>query len=429
MIDEEQRFGVIHKEQLKQMRREVDVLTLTATPIPRTLYLALSGARDMSIIDTPPEDRLPVRTYVGEYDQALIRKAILREMDRGGQVYYVHNRIQDIERVAEELHSIVPEASLVVGHGQMDEGELAQVMLGFAQGEHDVLLCTTIIESGLDMPNVNTMIIDRADTFGLAQLYQLRGRVGRGANRAYAHLLYKMPLTDVARKRLQTIQEAAELGAGFRVAMRDMEIRGAGELLGAEQHGHIAAIGFDLYWRLLQRAIQELRESSGEPMAAIRRAQHRVAAASFDMGLGPSIDLPISAYLPEEYVPDSQLRLRFYRRMARIESAEEVDALAQEMADRFGYLEEPVDNLLYVLRARALANAAGVQSISRSEGEIVLALPLPLTAAAAGVVSRQPGVRARGTRVWMPAEGKWREALLRLLQRLGELSLEAVPER
>jgi len=298
IIDEEQRFGVVHKEQLKRMRREVDVLTLTATPIPRTLHLALGKARDMSIIDTPPEDRLPVRTFVGEYDQDLVRKAILREMGRGGQIYHVHNRVYDIEQVAEELRRIVPEASLTIAHGQMDENELAQVMLGFAQGEYDVLLCTTIIESGLDIPNVNTIIIDHAENLGLAQIYQLRGRVGRGANRAYAYLFYQRPLTEVAHQRLQTIQEATELGAGFRVAMRDLEIRGAGEILGAEQHGHIAAIGFDLYCRLLQQAVQELRESSGEPMAAIHRAQHAVAASSAVSDLGPSIDLPISAYLP-----------------------------------------------------------------------------------------------------------------------------------
>ena len=426
MIDEEQRFGVSHKEQLKQLRREVDVLTLTATPIPRTLYMALSGARDMSIIDTPPEDRLPVRTFVAERDEALIRKAILREMDRGGQVYFVHNRVQDIYLVAEELRRIVPEASVVIGHGQMDEDELAQVMLGFAQGEHDVLLCTTIIESGLDIPNVNTIIIDRADTFGLAQLYQLRGRVGRGTNRAYAYLFYKQPLTEVAEKRLQTIQEASELGAGFRVAMRDMEIRGAGEILGAEQHGHIAAIGFDLYVRLLQHAVEELRRSAGEPVTAIRRAQHAVATSSA-LGVGPSIDLPVSAYLPEDFAPDSQLRLRFYRRMARVETADEVDALEQEMIDRFGELAEPVKGLLYLLRVRALAAEVGVQAVTSSDGQVVLALPLPLTASASEQVEAlMSGVRARGTRVWLSAGDGWQDRLLGLLRKLGQLSPAAV---
>jgi len=407
----------------------VDVLTLTATPIPRTLYMALSGARDMSIIDTPPEDRLPVRTFVAERDEALIRKAILREMDRGGQAYFVHNRVQDIYLVAEELRRIVPEASLVIGHGQMEEDELAQVMLGFAQGEHDVLLCTTIIESGLDIPNVNTIIIDRADTFGLAQLYQLRGRVGRGSNRAYAYLFYKQPLTQVAEKRLQTIQEASELGAGFRVAMRDMEIRGAGEILGAEQHGHIAAIGFDLYVRLLQQAVEELRRAAGEPITAIRRAQHAVATSKSALGAGPSIDLPVSAYLPEDFAPDSQLRLRFYRRMARVESVDEVDELEREMADRFGDLAEPVKGLLYLLKVRALAAEAGVQGISSSDGEargmgqIALALPLPLTVSAAEQIEAWSSrVRARGTRIWLAADDGWQDKLLGLLRRLVELS-------
>ncbi len=426
IIDEEQRFGVSHKERLKQLRREVDVLTLTATPIPRTLYMALSGVRDMSVIDTPPEDRLPVRTFVSEYDEALIRKAILREVDRGGQVYFVHNRVQDIYQVADDLQRIVPEASLAIGHGQMDEGELAQVMLGFAQGEYSVLVCTTIIESGLDIPNVNTIIINNADTFGLAQLYQLRGRVGRGVNRAYAYLLYKGRLTDVAHKRLETILEASELGAGFRVAMRDMEIRGAGEILGAEQHGHIAAIGFDLYCRLLQQAVQELREVTGGSMDAIHRAQHAVAASAsaLNLGLGPSIDLPLSAFLPEDFMPDNPLRLRFYRRLARLDGIREVEELAQELSDRFGRLPEPVSNLLYFLRVRILAGAAGIQAISAEENEITLALALPLTAAAAEqIVSQQPGVRARGSRVWLPVSDDWREVLLGLLHHLGSLAL------
>ena len=423
IIDEEQRFGVSHKERLKQMRREVDVLTLTATPIPRTLYMALSGIRDMSIIDTPPEDRLPVRTFIAEYDESLIRKAILREVDRGGQVYFVHNRVQDIEEVAAMLRRVVPEVSVVIGHGQMDEEELSQIMLGFAQGEHDVLLCTTIIESGLDIPNVNTIIINHADSFGLAQLYQLRGRVGRGANRAYAYLLYKPPLSEVARKRLQAIEEASELGAGFRVAMRDLEIRGAGEILGAEQHGHIAAIGFDLYCRLLQQAVQELREASGEPLMAIRRAQHATAASALAAGLGPSIDLPLSAYLPEDLIPDSQLRLRLYRRMARVETAAEVEELAQELRDRFGQLPEAVDNLLYLLRVRALAAEANVQAIAGDVREISLTLPFPLSVAAAEqLASRYKGaVSARGGKVWLTVRDGWREMLLKLLRDLAEL--------
>ncbi|MHB1296131.1 MAG: transcription-repair coupling factor [Anaerolineae bacterium] len=426
IIDEEQRFGVSHKEQLKQLRREVDVLTLTATPIPRTLYLALSGARDMSVIDTPPEDRLPVRTFVSGHDEALIRRAILREIDRGGQVYYVHNRVYDIYAVADELHRIVPEASLVVGHGQMAEDQLAQVMLGFAQGEHDVLLCTTIIESGLDIPNVNTIIIDHADAFGLAQLHQLRGRVGRSVNRAYAYLLYddRRPLTDIARKRLQTIQEATELGAGFRVAMRDMEIRGAGEILGAEQHGHIAAIGFDLYCKLLQTAVEELRQDTGDAIDAIHRAQHRIASSAMALGPGPNIDLPVSAYLPEEYIPDTALRLRFYRRLARIDSVEEIVDLGQELQDRFGSLPDAVRNLLYLLEVRTYAADAGVTSISNEREQILLALPLPMAPDTAREVSNEfHSVRARGTRIWLDGTGHWRETLVQLLQFLKSLTL------
>ena len=423
VIDEEQRFGVSHKERLKRLRREVDVLTLTATPIPRTLSLAMSGARDMSVIETPPEERLPVRTYVSEHDEALIRRAILREVDRGGQVFYVHNRVQDIHDVADRLAEIVPEVTVAVGHGQMAEGELAQVMLGFAQGEYDVLLSTTIIESGLDIPNVNTIILDRADTLGLAQLYQLRGRVGRGSNRAYAYLFYKEPLTDVARQRLQTIREATELGSGFRVAMRDLEIRGAGEILGAEQHGHIAAIGFDLYTRLLEKAVAELRAASGDTVDAMRRAQHAVATARA-LEAGASIDLPVSAYLPEDFMPDTQLRLRFYRRMARVESEEEVERLEQEMRDRFGVIAEPVEGLLYVLRVRTLAEASGIRAVSRDESRITLVLPVPLTAEAAARLGAQfPDVTARSNRVWLGLTPAWRDELLEVLRYIEDLRL------
>ncbi|MCD6519058.1 MAG: transcription-repair coupling factor [Anaerolineae bacterium] len=422
IIDEEQRFGVSHKEKLKKMRREVDVLTLTATPIPRTLYMALSGIRDMSIIDTPPEDRLAVRTYVSEYDETLIRKAILREMDRGGQVYFVHNRVQDIELVAHELRRLVPEARIAVAHGQMDEEELAQVMLGFARGEYDVLLCTTIIENGLDIPNVNTIIIDQADTLGLAQLYQLRGRVGRGVNRAYAYLLYKPPLSDVARKRLQTIQEASELGAGFQIALRDMEIRGAGEILGAEQHGHIAAIGFDLYCRLLQQAVEELQASSGEAIDAIHRAQHKTVARSLALDMGPSIDLPVSAYLPEDFIPDSQLRLRLYRRLARVESITEIEELINELHDRFGELPEPVQGLLYLLRVRVLGAESGIQAVKGNKKQISIILTLPLTADAASQLKKtHPNIEVRGSRIWLQYGPNWQEELLALLRDLQQL--------
>ena len=428
IIDEEQRFGVSHKEQLKQLRHEIDVLTLTATPIPRTLYMALGGVRDMSVIDTPPENRLPIRTVVSEYDKGLVRKAILREMDRGGQVYFVHNRVRSIYLVAERLRRLVPEASVVIGHGQMPENELAQVMLGFAQGEHDVLLCTTIIENGLDIASVNTIIIDRADALGLAQLYQLRGRVGRGLDRAYAYLLYRSPLSDVARKRLETIQEATELGSGFRVAMQDMEIRGAGEILGAEQHGHIVAIGFDLYMRLLQQAVQELREAVADPGAAIQRAQYDVTLTATALGYAPHVDLPVSAYLSSDFMPDSQLRLRFYRRLARIESAGQVDDLVGELRDRFGELPDSAQDLLYLLRVRALAAEAGVESVHAGEEQIALTLPLPLThRAAAELVSRFPDVKVRSNKVWTPLSATWRGNLVLLLQHLSRLSVAPEP--
>ena len=261
VVDEEQRFGVRHKERIKQLRAKVDVLTLTATPIPRTLHMALAGIRDLSVIDTPPEDRVPIKTYVLPYEDQLVRESILREMDRGGQIYFVHNRVQSIYHVADKLRQLVPEAEIGVGHGQMEEHQLEQVMLEFFSGKDDVLVCTTIIESGLDVPNANTIIIDDATNYGLAQLYQLRGRVGRSAQRAYAYLFYKGDhrMTAEAQERLQAIQEATELGAGFRIAMRDLEIRGAGNLLGAEQSGHIAAVGFDLYSRLLEQAVKTMK--------------------------------------------------------------------------------------------------------------------------------------------------------------------------
>ena len=261
MVDEEQRFGVAAKERLKQLRSAVDVLTLSATPIPRTLNLALAGIRDLSVIETPPEDRLPIQTRVAEASAGLVRDAILRELDRGGQVFYVHNRVETIEAQAEQLRRLLPAARIVVGHGQMGEGALEKVMLTFADGAADVLVCTTIIESGLDIPNANTIVIDRADTLGLAQLYQLRGRVGRSSRRAYAYLMYRRRerMSEEARKRLQAIFNASELGAGFQIALADLEIRGAGNILGGEQSGHMAAVGFDLYSRLLAEAVEEAK--------------------------------------------------------------------------------------------------------------------------------------------------------------------------
>ncbi len=297
VIDEEQRFGVVHKEHLKQKRREVDVLTLSATPIPRTLHMSLVGVRDMSVMETPPEARLPVKTYVAEYNDRLVREAILRELERNGQVFFVHNRVQSIAYVAGRLQALVPEARIAIGHGQMPEEELERVMADFFQGKSDVLVCTSIIESGLDMPNVNTLIINQADKFGLTQLYQLRGRVGRGANLAYAYFLYEKgkQLTPTAEKRLKTIFEATELGAGFGIAMKDLEIRGAGTLLGVRQSGHIGAVGFNLYCQLLAQAVEE------EKARLAGRSVEEVKASRLPP---PTIDLPLPAYIPEDYVAD-----------------------------------------------------------------------------------------------------------------------------
>lgn len=405
IIDEEQRFGVSHKERLKQLRSEVDVLTLTATPIPRTLYLSLAGARDMNTIDTPPEYRLPVVTRVAASDEALIRRAILREMDRGGQSYFVHNRVRGIQQIANRLRRLVPEADIVVAHGQMDEGKLAEVMNDFASGAHDVLVCTTIIESGIDIPNANTLIVNRADRFGLAQLYQLRGRVGRSTVRAYAYLLYDgdSPLSDEARQRLQTIKEASELGAGFRIAMRDLEMRGGGDILGTRQHGHISAVGFDLYCRLLARAIQDQREKEKGPhVEAPQRLPASIAASPDEAG--PTISLPIDALLTEEYVPEDNLRLGIYRRMAGLTTIEETEQVARELEDRFGGLPEEAENLIYLLRLKVLATAAGVATVSAEDGNLVIGLGTVAEVKRRRAAGRLPeGARVVDHRLRLPA--------------------------
>jgi transcription-repair coupling factor (superfamily II helicase) len=428
VIDEEQRFGVNHKERLKKMRTEVDVLTLTATPIPRTLHMSLTGVRDMSTIDTPPEDRLPIKTTVAEYDETLIRTAILRELDRGGQVYFVHNRVMGIEQVARRVAKVVPEATVAVAHGQMPEGQLERVMLRFVAHEYDVLVCTSIIESGLDIPNANTIIINRADRFGLAQLYQLRGRVGRGAVRAYAYLLTakNFELSEVARKRLEAIAEASELGAGFRIAMRDLEIRGAGELLGARQHGHIAAVGFDLYCRLLAQAVRELKGESPAVLTGEEAVEDEEALAYLaPLAEGVQINLPLPAYLPEDIVPDDAIRLRLYRRMAGLVNEEEVVAMARELEDRFGQLTEPVANLLYQLRLKVLAMESDVQAINVDSGQIVIKAEGLENLDRAGL-QRRVGPQTRVTRrqIWMPLHpnpGIWQaelEKILRLMHRM-----------
>jgi len=363
IIDEEQRFGVAHKEHLKQMRQEVDALTLSATPIPRTLHMSLVGVRDMSTMETPPEDRLPIKTYVAQYDDRLIREAILRELERNGQVFFVHNRVNSIAFVASKLQSLVPEARIAIAHGQMPEAELERVMADFTQGKSDILVCTTIIESGLDMPNVNTLIVNQADRFGLTQLYQLRGRVGRGANLAYAYFLYeaRKQLTPTAEKRLKTIFEATELGAGFGIALKDLEIRGAGTLLGVKQSGHITAVGFNLYCRLLAEAVEE------------QKAKRAGIIKTRPLHLPPpTIDLPLRAHIPEDYVSDLNTRLSLYQRLVKIDKAEVIDDLAREFGDRFGALPPEVRNLLYALRIKILAAKAGIESIDTEERQIVI---------------------------------------------------------
>ncbi len=387
IIDEEQRFGVRHKERLKQLRTEVDVLTLTATPIPRTLHMTLAGIRDMSLINTPPEDRIPIKTYVLPFDDHLVRDAIQREIDRGGQVYFVHNRVQSIYHTATHLQQLVPEATITVAHGQMDERQLEQAMLDFFSGAYDVLVCTTIIENGLDVPSANTIIIDDATNYGLAQLYQLRGRVGRGASRAYAYLLYRndRPLSDEARQRLQAIQEATELGSGFRIAMRDLEIRGTGNLLGAEQSGHIAAVGFDLYSRLLEQAVHQLKEgrlplpatgSNGNGGAEPPRPAPLVVDERVLVNPLVTLDLPLTAYLPDDYIPDDTVRLAVYQRMVEATDPQELQAMRTELRDRFGELPEPAAALLTWLLLKALALGAGVSAVVTTEDEFIIRLPV-----------------------------------------------------
>ncbi len=357
VVDEEHRFGVAHKERLKQLRARVDVLTLSATPIPRTLNMGLSGVRDLSVIETPPADRLAVRTSLARFDDDLIREAVRRELNRSGQVYFVHNRVQSIGAVADQVARLVPEARVGVGHGQMREKDLERVMEQFVAGEIDVLVCTAIIESGLDIPRANTILINRADLFGLADLYQLRGRVGRANLRAYAYLLVpgEAELTPDARRRLQALQEFTELGAGFRIATHDLEIRGAGELLGKAQSGQMAAIGFELYTDLLEEAVQRLR---GEP---VERAPE------------PDIRLKVPAHFPVDYVEDPRQRLVLYERLTRTRDPAELDEFRYEFVDRYGPVPPPVENLIEVMKIRRALVGLRATAFDYTGRELVLA--------------------------------------------------------
>ncbi len=379
VVDEEQWFGVRHKERLKQLRAEVDVLTLTATPIPRTLQMSMSGLRDLSVIETPPADRLAIRTQVVRFGKSIVREAIVHELARGGQVFFVHNRVQGIERVGAWLKEVVPEARVVVAHGQMEPRLLEAVMLRFHRREADVLLSTTIIESGLDIPNANTILVNRADTFGLAQLYQLRGRVGRSAHQAYAYFMVaeEDTLTPDAQKRLQAIQEFTELGSGFRIAAADLEIRGGGNLLGREQSGHIEAIGFELYMQMLEQAVHELR---GEPVVEEPE---------------PKLTLHVSAYIPDGYVADAAQRLSLYKRLSSSRQAGELAQLHGELVDRYGAAPEPVERLFEVMELRLLAKALHLSAVQVQPKAVAFGLDEKRLPSQAGLQALMDHYRAR----------------------------------
>ena len=356
IIDEEQRFGVAHKEKIKKLKENVDVLTLTATPIPRTLHMSLIGIRDMSVLEEPPVDRLPIQTYVMEYNDEMVREAIHRELARGGQVYYVYNRVNNIDEVANHVAALVPEANVVFAHGQMHEHELEKIMLDFVEGNIDVLVSTTIIETGLDIPNANTIIIHDADRLGLSQLYQIRGRVGRSGRTSYAFLMYRRDklLREEAEKRLQAIREFTELGSGIKIAMRDLELRGAGNLLGAEQHGHMQAVGYDLYCKLLNEAVLALRgENEAEDFETV-------------------VDCDIDAYIPPSYIRNEYQKLDVYKRISGIENQEEYMDMQDELIDRFGEIPRSVENLLKIADLKALAHQAGVVEVDVKKQDITI---------------------------------------------------------
>jgi transcription-repair coupling factor (superfamily II helicase) len=354
IVDEEQRFGVTHKEKLKELSKGIDVLTLSATPIPRTLNMALTGVRDLSTLEEPPQDRFPVQTFVLEHNEAVIYDAIRRELERGGQVYYMHNRVQSIDRCAAELKRAFPDVNIGVAHGKLSEGELSDTMQDLMDGEISILVCTTIIETGIDNPNVNTLIIEDADKLGLAQLHQIRGRVGRSNRHAFAYMTYRRGkvLTEIAEKRLGAIRDFAEFGSGFKIAMRDLEIRGAGNLLGAEQSGHMISVGYDMYLRLLEEAVLE---EKGETVEEAPEC---------------TVNLSVDAFLPDTYVPYATQRVNFYKRIALIENEFDRDDVMDEMVDRYGMPPKPAENLLLIALIRATAIRAGVSSIVQ-EGNAV----------------------------------------------------------
>ncbi len=401
VIDEEHRFGVSDKERLKQLRKTVDALTLTATPIPRTLHMSLTGIRDLSTINTPPEDRLSIRTFLGRFDEDVIRQAIVRELQRNGQVFFVHNRVQNISAMARFLQQLVPEASLAIAHGQMKERDLERVMLAFIRKEYNLLLCTSIIESGLDIPTANTIIINHAERFGLAELYQLRGRVGRSKYQAYAFLLVpsEASISGDALKRLRALQELSELGSGFRLAFQDLEIRGAGNILGPAQSGHIAAVGYEMYTHLLERAVRQLR---GEKVLE---------------DITPEIKLPFATFIPDNYIGDPHQRLVFYKRLSSARSEENIDDIREELMDRYGPIPPPTLNLLEAMKLKQLLTRLRVRKLNLSMERAVIAFDESSEISPEGIVSlvQENSDRIQFTPrfelVLSIGKGEWQEAL------------------
>jgi transcription-repair coupling factor (superfamily II helicase) len=394
IVDEEQRFGVRQKELLRQLKLKVDVISMSATPIPRTLQMSLAGLRDISVMETPPEGRRPIKTYVGEYEEELVKRAILREHERGGQAFFLHNRVESIGETAERLRALCPGVRFAVAHGQMGEGELEAVMMEYLRGGTDVLVCTSIIESGIDIPQANTLIVEHADTFGLAQLYQIRGRVGRSRERAYAYLLYDSAeaLTVEAAQRLAALSDYTELGAGFKIAMRDLEMRGAGNLLGDEQSGHVAALGFELYMQMLDEAVRADPRSRAEPgtegeeQVAAQPAEPQAAAAEAAGDGAPEeseeiepvrLDVNVDAYVPADYIPYEQAKIEVHRRVVGALEVADVEGLREELEDRFGPLPEALENLLALQRARIKFGQAGARTVSFRGGRLAV-VPIEL---------------------------------------------------
>ncbi len=414
IVDEEQRFGVMQKERLKKLRTQVDVLSLSATPIPRTMHMAVAGIRDMSVIQTPPEDRQPIKTYVTADDDELVREVLQRELERGGQVYYVHNRVRSIQAAAERVRRLVPQARLAVGHGQLPEEELATVMVDFAAGRYDILVCSTIIESGLDIPNVNTLVVERADRFGLAQLYQLRGRVGRGGKRAYAYFLYdpRRSLTEGADKRLDVISGLHELGQGFKIALRDLEIRGAGNLLGTEQHGAIASVGFEMYMQMLQAAVARLRSGAEESVVGD-------VLSTAEMNL----DLPLDHFIPRSYIRDERLRLGAYRQLAAAEDEKQLEALLRSLRDRHGPPPRQLDNLAYSLRVKLRGQRLGLRAVIADGRDILIKVDPDRRLDVDELARRLPGrLQIQPNRLRFRRQGEgWQQDLLQVLDEMAEL--------